>query len=62
MLHRSFREALRWVIESNSFIIAFEALMFHKIKNENNSIHKYTAQSTRLPSIKKRVFTFSEHY
>ena len=53
MLHRFFREALRWFIDSNSAIIVFEAQMFHKIKNENNGIHNYTAENTRLPSIRR---------
>jgi hypothetical protein len=51
MLHRSFREALRWFIDSNSAIIVFEALMFHEVKNENNGIDNYTTENTRLPGI-----------
>jgi hypothetical protein len=50
MLHRFFREALRWLIDSNPAIIVFEALMFHKIKNGNNGIDNYTTENTRLPS------------
>jgi hypothetical protein len=51
MLNWCFREALRCFVDNNSAIIVFEALMFHKIKNENNGIDNYTTENTHLPNI-----------